>query len=91
VLYFNGIGLVISLLAFGVAWCIGRCTDLSSGPHLLVVCGPLMCILDLWYRWLHRSMFSPSGGGAICWIPAWAWGGFMAVSGAVHLLATTHR
>lgn len=76
ILIFNGPGIVMAVVAFAIAFGIGKLTGTSAEGPLMMIAGPICIALDLAYRFQYsaRRWFHPDAGGALFYIPVWLLG-----------------
>lgn len=75
-------------IAFAIAFGIGHVANLSAEGPLMLIAGPLSLAMDLAYRFKigERRWFSPTGGGALFFIPVWCFGVLWLILGAVYVV-----
>jgi hypothetical protein len=73
-IWFNLIGLVMFIVAFGAALGISRVVG-STGNGFATLCGGvLLTALDLGWRTRRGTMRRFGGGGRMMFVPMWVWG-----------------
>jgi len=73
---FNLPGIIMLLLAYGIAFGIGHLVGFSAEGWLMIVAGPLATMMDLVYRSKRsgQNWFHPAAGGNLFFIPVWIFG-----------------
>jgi hypothetical protein len=86
IITFNVRGLVMCIVAFAIAFAIGKVAGFSNEGPLMIVAGPLSAVGDLGYRFNagHGQWFAPNGGGNILGIPVWCLGILWLILGIVY-------
>ena len=88
VIIFNWPGILITAIAFGIAFCVGYLAGITAEGPLMIIAGPLCAAMDLTYRFWrpYRRWFHPSFGGALFFIPVWILGIVWLVLGIVYTI-----
>jgi hypothetical protein len=87
VIVFNLPALVICAIAFGAGFGVRHLAGASGEGLAMVVAGPIAAALDLAWRMRNdRNWFRPAGGGALFWLPVWAFGILWLVLGVVYMV-----
>jgi hypothetical protein len=76
VIIFNIRAVVMLVIGFGIAYCVGELFGVTTDGPRLIMAGPLTSIIDWTYRVKHEDghWFSPNGGGSLFFLPLWAFG-----------------
>lgn len=82
---FNSIGFLMFVAAFGGAYGIMVSLGSEREGLWMMIAGPLLAGIDLVARSLRRApLFGRVGASQILFLPAWCWGAFWTVLGAVY-------
>ncbi len=86
VIIFNYPGIIMTAIAFAVAFGIGAIFGTDAEGPLMIVAGPLLAGMDIAYRLnrKHGHLYIPDRGGSLFFLPAWAFGAFWFVLGIVY-------
>lgn len=91
-LYFNRLGLLVFLVAFGAAYGILYTLGTHDEGLWMMIAGPLLTIIDIGYRRIAglRLFGDTNRGPAILWLPVWGWGVFWFGLGAYYHYQQAH-
>lgn len=87
-LFFNYAGLIMCVIGFAAAFGLGALVGESAEGPLMILGGPLIAALDLFYRSQTRDghWCIPHRGGSLFFLPAWVLGIVWFVLGIVYTL-----
>lgn len=85
VIIFNYVGIIMTIIAFTVAFGIGGLFGTDAEGPLMVIAGPLLGAMDISYRLNTKDghIYIPNRGGSLFFLPVWAFGAFWFVLGFV--------
>jgi hypothetical protein len=91
VIIFNYVGILMTVIAFAVAFGIGAIVGTDAEGPLMVIAGPLLAGMDIAYRLNTRDghIYIPHKGGSLFFLPAWAFGGLWFVLGIIYTVQGT--
>lgn len=75
---FNYVGLIISVIAFAMAFGIGKLFGAEMNGVHMIIAGPLVAAMDIIYRLKTEDghLYIPHRGGSLFFLPAWTLGVF---------------
>lgn len=82
---FNYIGIIMTVIAFAVAFGVGAVFGTDAEGPLMMIAGPLLAAMDVTYRLQTKEghIYVPNRGGSLFFLPAWAFGALWFVLGIV--------
>ena len=85
---FNYIGLIMTVIAFAVAFAIGSVIGTNANGLLMIIAGPLLVAMDVTYRLKMEDghILVPHRGGSLFFLPAWVFGALWFVLGIVNTI-----
>ena len=83
---FNYVGIIMTAIAFAVAFGVGAIFGTEAEGPLMIIAGPLLAAMDVTYRLNTKGghLYIPDRGGSLFFLPVWAFGAFWFVLGIVY-------
>ena len=88
---FNYIGIIMTIIAFAIAFGVGAAFGTAAEGPLMIIAGPLLAGMDIAYRLKTTDghIYIPHRGGSLFFLPAWAFGALWFVLGIVYTIQGT--
>ncbi len=85
---FNYAGIIMTVIAFAVAFGVGAVMGTNAEGPLMIIAGPLLAAMDVTYRLKTKDghIGIPHKGGSLFFLPAWAFGALWLVLGIVYTI-----
>jgi hypothetical protein len=88
ILVFNPPGIVMAILALGIAFGVGSLVGTRAEGPLTLIAGVMILIFDLAYRLLRKEghWLIPNKGGSLFFLPAWVMGALWIILGIIYTI-----